>query len=141
MITEERDRLKDVIKELKEHKDLEGGSGLVSGTIFQVRDTEIHMLAVLLRPFCILIQLSCGQELEISLVKKENYVRQLENSLSEIKESNSRQHNEIMLLNERLTNEGRRVKMLEREGDRLRSEISLLESKVCVQGKCTLRAG
>ncbi|XP_047950653.1 mitotic spindle checkpoint protein MAD1 [Salvia hispanica] len=104
LITEERDRLKDVIKELKEHKDLEGGSGLVSGTIFQ--------------------------ELEISLVKKENYVRQLENSLSEIKESNSRQHNEIMLLNERLTNEGRRVKMLEREGDRLRSEISLLESKL-----------
>ncbi|XP_042061782.1 mitotic spindle checkpoint protein MAD1-like [Salvia splendens] len=104
LITEERDRLKDVIKELKEHKDLEGGSGLVSGTIFQ--------------------------ELEISLDKKENYVRQLENSLSEIKESNSRQHNEIMLLNERLTNEGRRVKMLEREGDRLRSEISLLESKL-----------
>ncbi|XP_042066839.1 mitotic spindle checkpoint protein MAD1-like [Salvia splendens] len=104
LITEERDRLKDVIKELKEHKDLEGGSGLVSGTIFQ--------------------------ELEISLDKKENYVRQLENSLSEIKESNSRQHNEIMLLNERLTNEARRVKMLEREGDRLRSEISLLESKL-----------
>ncbi|KAL1564877.1 coiled-coil domain-containing protein mad1, variant 2 [Salvia divinorum] len=104
LITEERNRLKDVIKELKEHKDLEGGSGLVSGTIFQ--------------------------ELEISLDKKENYVRQLENSLSEIKESNSRQHNEIMLLNERLTNEARRVKMLEREGDRLRSEISLLESKL-----------
>ncbi|XP_057785397.1 mitotic spindle checkpoint protein MAD1 isoform X2 [Salvia miltiorrhiza] len=104
LITEERDRLKDVVKELKEQKNLEGGSGLVSGTIFH--------------------------ELEISLDKKENYVKQLENSLSEIKESNSRQHNEIMLLNERLTNEARRVKMLEREGDRLRSEISLLESKL-----------
>lgn len=104
LITEERDRLKDVVKELKEHKNLEGGNGLVSGTIFQ--------------------------ELETSLDKKENYVRQLENSLSEIKEINGRQHNEITLLNERLTNEGRRVKMLEREADRLRSEISLLESKL-----------
>ncbi|KAH6825923.1 mitotic checkpoint family protein [Perilla frutescens var. hirtella] len=104
LTTEERDRLKDVVKELNDHKKLEGGTGLVSGTIFQ--------------------------ELEISLDKKENYVRQLENSLSEIKEINSRQHNEIKLLNERLTNEARRVKMLEREGDRLRSEISLLESKL-----------
>lgn len=104
LITEERDRLKDVVKELKEHKNLEGGNGLVSGTIFH--------------------------ELETSLDKKENYVRQLENSLSEIKEINGRQHNEITLLNERLTNEGRRVKMLEREADRLRSEISLLESKL-----------
>lgn len=52
-----------------------------------------------------------------------------------MKEVNTRQHKEILLLNERLTNEARRVKMLEREGDRLRSDISLLESKVCVQGK------
>ncbi|KAI3445547.1 hypothetical protein Pfo_002212 [Paulownia fortunei] len=104
LITEERDRLKNVVKELKERTNLEGGTELVSGTIVQ--------------------------ELEASLAKKENYVRELENSLLEKKEINSHQHNEIKLLNERLTNEARRVKMLEREGDRLRSEISLLESKL-----------
>ncbi|KAL2254268.1 UNVERIFIED_CONTAM: Mitotic spindle checkpoint protein MAD1 [Sesamum indicum] len=104
LITEERDRLKNVLKELKERTSLEGGTESVSGTIVQ--------------------------ELEASLAKKENYVTELENSLLEKKEINSRQQNEIMLLNERLANEARRVKMLEREGDRLRSEISLLESKL-----------
>ncbi|KAL7119728.1 hypothetical protein ACP275_02G079900 [Erythranthe tilingii] len=104
LITEERDRLQNLVKELKERKNFEGGTELASGTIVQ--------------------------ELEASLAKKENYVRELENSLSEQKEINSRQHNEIKSLNERLTNEARRLKMLEREGDRLRSEISLLESKL-----------
>ncbi|KAK4402029.1 Mitotic spindle checkpoint protein MAD1 [Sesamum angolense] len=104
LITEERDRLKDVVKELKERTNLDGGTESVSGTIVQ--------------------------ELEASLAKKENYVTELENSLLEKKEINSRQQNEIKLLNERLANEARRVKMLEREGDRLRSEISLLESKL-----------
>ncbi|KAL7157459.1 hypothetical protein ABFS83_02G078500 [Erythranthe nasuta] len=104
LITEERDSLQNLVKELKERKNVEGGTELASGTIVQ--------------------------ELEASLAKKENYVRELENSLSEQKEINSRQHNEIKLLNERLTNEARRLKMLERDGDRLRSEISLLESKL-----------
>ncbi|PIN23581.1 Mitotic checkpoint protein MAD1 [Handroanthus impetiginosus] len=104
LITEERDCLKNVVKELKERSNLEGGTEVVSGTIVQ--------------------------ELEASLAKKENYVRELESSLLEKRETSSRQHNEIKLLNERLTNEARRIKMLERESDRLRSEISLLESKL-----------
>lgn len=82
--------------------------------------------------FSVVINLACWQAFETSLAKKENYIRELESSLFEQKEINCRQHNEIQLLNERITNEARRVKMLEREGDRLRSEISLLESKVCV---------
>ncbi|KAL8487258.1 hypothetical protein ACS0TY_023798 [Phlomoides rotata] len=104
MITEERDRLQNVVKELKERRNLDGDTGLVSGTIIQ--------------------------ELETSLDKKEIYVKELESSLSELKGINSLQRNELNLLNERLTNEARRVKMLEREGDRLRSDISLLESKL-----------
>ncbi|PWA49447.1 mitotic checkpoint family protein [Artemisia annua] len=43
---------------------------------------------------------------------------------------NARQHNEIKLLNERLNSESRRIKSLEREDDRLRSEIAILESKL-----------
>lgn len=72
-----------------------------------------------------------GQELESSLVKRDARVTELENNLCEQKEVNSRQYNEIKLLTERLSNEARRIKSLEREGDRLRSEISILESKVC----------
>lgn len=72
-----------------------------------------------------------GQELESSLVKRDARVTELENNLCEQKEVNSRQYNEIKLLTERLNNEARRFKSLEREGDRLRSEISILESKVC----------
>lgn len=45
-------------------------------------------------------------------------------------EINNRQREEIKLLGEKLNNEARRIKSLERESDRLRSEISLLESKV-----------
>lgn len=70
------------------------------------------------------------QELESSLVKKECYIKELETSLSEQKEANNRQYEEVKLLNERLNNEAKRIKSLERENDRLRSEIALLESKV-----------
>lgn len=70
------------------------------------------------------------QELESSLAKKESCIKELERSLHEQKEINDRQHNEIKLLHDRLNNEARRIKSLERESDRLRSEISLLESKV-----------
>lgn len=45
-------------------------------------------------------------------------------------EMNNHQREEIKLLGEKLNNEARRIKSLERESDRLRSEISLLESKV-----------
>lgn len=70
------------------------------------------------------------QELESSLAKKESCIKGLESSLLEQKKVNTRQSEEIKLLNERLNNEARRIKSLERESDRLRSEISLLESKV-----------
>ena len=61
---------------------------------------------------------------------KEDYIRKLESSILEQKEINARQHNEIKVLNERLNSESRRIKSLEREDDRLRSEIAILESKV-----------
>ena len=70
------------------------------------------------------------QEVESSLAKKEGYIKELETSISEQREATHRQHEEVKLLNERLNNEARRIKSLERENDRLRSEISLLESKV-----------
>lgn len=80
---------------------------------------------------CLLLGLQ-WQELESSLTKKEQYIKELECNLFEQKEINSRQHGEIKLLNEKLNSEARRIKSLEREGDRLRSEIALLESKVCL---------
>jgi mitotic spindle assembly checkpoint protein MAD1 len=68
------------------------------------------------------------QELESSLVKKELCIKELESSFHVQKEVNTRQYEEIKLLNERLNNEARRIKSLEREGDWLRSKVSLLES-------------
>lgn len=70
------------------------------------------------------------QELESSLAKKESYIKELESDLHHQKEVNDHQHNEVKLLHDRLNNEARRIKSLERESDRLRSEISLLELKV-----------
>ncbi|OVA05803.1 Spindle assembly checkpoint component Mad1 [Macleaya cordata] len=103
-VSEERDRLRKDAIELKKQKNVEAESETENGTI-------IH-------------------ELEASLAKKESSIRELESKLSEQKEVISRQHDEIKVLNERLHNEARRIKSLEREGDRLRSEISLLESKL-----------
>ncbi|KAM7251520.1 hypothetical protein ACFE04_023403 [Oxalis oulophora] len=103
MVTEERDTLKKAVNELKNPgtDKLQNEPG--SGTIV---------------------------ELESSLEKKEGYIKELESKLREQNEVNSRQHDQIQLLNERLNNEARRIKSLERESDRLRSEISLLESKL-----------
>ncbi|ERM99746.1 hypothetical protein AMTR_s00099p00119010 [Amborella trichopoda] len=70
------------------------------------------------------------KELELSLAEKEHMVSELEHSFCEQKEVIGNQHREIELLSERLNNEARRIKSLEREGYRLRSEISLLESKL-----------
>ncbi|KAA8545413.1 hypothetical protein F0562_020197 [Nyssa sinensis] len=103
-VTEERDRLKYAVNELKKHNNVEVAGEMVNGTLVQ--------------------------ELESSLAKKECCIKELESNLCELKEVNCRQHNEIKLLTERLNNEARRIKSLEREGDRLRSEISLLESKL-----------
>lgn len=104
LVTEERDQLRNAINELKKQKNVEAGDETKNGTLLQ--------------------------EFELSLAKKENCIKELENNLCEQKEVNNRRLNEIKLLNEKLNNEARRIKSLEREGDRLRSEISLLESKL-----------
>ncbi|CAA2933888.1 mitotic spindle checkpoint MAD1 [Olea europaea subsp. europaea] len=100
-LTEER---KHAVDEMKGCKSLDGGKELVSGTI--------------------------AQQLESSLAKKDSFIRELESNLSEQRETNRHQLDEIKLLSERLNNEAKRIKMLEREGDRLRSEIAILESKL-----------
>ncbi|KAJ0513900.1 putative spindle assembly checkpoint component Mad1 [Helianthus annuus] len=101
--TEERDRLKIVVDQLKQQKTVEAGGAMTDGTV---------------------------KELEASLAMKEDLIKQLESSIQEQKDVNTRQHSEIKLLNERLSNESRRIKSLEREDDRLRSEIAILESKL-----------
>ncbi|KAH0728479.1 hypothetical protein KY284_004344 [Solanum tuberosum] len=103
-VMEETDRLKNVIEDFRKQKSVESGQEVVSGAILQ--------------------------ELETSLAKKENCIKELESYLSEQKEVNIRQLNEIKFLNEKLNNEARRIKSLEREGDGLRSQIALLESKL-----------
>ncbi|GAU44668.1 hypothetical protein TSUD_204480, partial [Trifolium subterraneum] len=70
------------------------------------------------------------QELESSLMKKDDCIKELESTLQELRVVNNRQHEEIKILNEKLHNEARRIKSLERESDRFRSEISLLEAKL-----------
>ncbi|KAL1334405.1 hypothetical protein HN51_063326 [Arachis hypogaea] len=70
------------------------------------------------------------QDLESSLAKKDDCIKELESALHEQRAVNNRQHEEIKLLNEKLHNELKRIKSLERESDRLRSEISLLEAKL-----------
>jgi len=70
------------------------------------------------------------QEPESSLMKKDDCIKDLESTLHEQRMVNNRQLDEMKLLNEKLHGEARRVKSLERESDRLRSEISLLEAKV-----------
>ncbi|CDO97655.1 unnamed protein product [Coffea canephora] len=101
---EEKDRLKNMFNELKREKHAQGGPEVASGALVQ--------------------------ELEASIAKKENYIKELESNLHEQNLINIHQQNEIKLLSERLTDEARRIKSLEREGDRLRSELALLESKL-----------
>ncbi|PNT42680.3 hypothetical protein POPTR_004G228900v4 [Populus trichocarpa] len=103
MVTEERDRLKNVVNELKRPKDNRRGDATASGVL---------------------------QELESSLANKVFCIQELENNLHAQKEVNNRQLEEIKTLNDMLNNEARRIKSLERESDRLRAEISLLESKL-----------
>nr|DAD38862.1 TPA_asm: hypothetical protein HUJ06_013184 [Nelumbo nucifera] len=101
-VSEERDRLKKEVVAMK--KNVEAESEMTSETVIQ--------------------------ELESLLSKKEYSIKELESNLNEQKEVINHQHDEIKLLTEKLNNEARRIKSLEREGDRLRSEISLLESKL-----------
>ncbi|XP_024023564.1 mitotic spindle checkpoint protein MAD1 isoform X1 [Morus notabilis] len=106
MVTDERDNLRNIVNELKKSNSGEAGNQEASGT-----GTLI-------------------QGLESCIEKKECYIKELETSLSVQKEANNCQYEEVKLLNERLNNEAKRIKSLERENDRLRSEISLLESKL-----------
>ncbi|XP_043722124.1 mitotic spindle checkpoint protein MAD1 isoform X2 [Telopea speciosissima] len=101
-VSEERERLRKDAYALKKHAEAEGGSA--NGTPMQ--------------------------ELESSLAKKEQAIQELERELNEQKETINCQHNEIKLLTERLSDETRKIKSLEREGDRFRSEIAILESKL-----------
>ncbi|XP_010529945.1 PREDICTED: mitotic spindle checkpoint protein MAD1 [Tarenaya hassleriana] len=104
MVNEEKEQLKTVMNELKKPNSEGAVSGAANGTLIQ--------------------------DLESSLAKKESYIKDLEKELSELKDVNHRQREEIELLNEKLVNEARKIKSLERESDRLRSEIALLESKL-----------
>jgi mitotic spindle assembly checkpoint protein MAD1 len=52
------------------------------------------------------------QELESSLVKKKLCIKELESSFHVQKKVNTRQYEEIKLLNERLNNEARRIKVI-----------------------------
>lgn len=69
-------------------------------------------------------------DLETLLEDKEHTIRELERNLCQQREVINRQHDEIKGLNENFRIEAKNVKSLERENDRLRSEISLLELKL-----------
>lgn len=70
------------------------------------------------------------KDLESSLFERDRTIRDLESSLLEQREVMNHRCDELKIMNEKLSIEARRVKSLEREGDRLRAEISLLESKL-----------
>ncbi|KAK4766373.1 hypothetical protein SAY87_008015 [Trapa incisa] len=104
MITDERDRLKQLLEDSNCMKSDVAGSGISDGKLLQ--------------------------ELQLSLANKECYIKELESTVQMKQEMNNRQREEIKLLGEKLNDEARKIKSLERESDRLRSEISLLESKL-----------
>jgi mitotic spindle assembly checkpoint protein MAD1 len=70
------------------------------------------------------------QNTDSDLSKMEKLVRELESTVHEQKEVLSHKHAELNIMNERLSLETRKVNSLEREGDQLRSQVALLESKV-----------
>ncbi|KFK26618.1 hypothetical protein AALP_AA8G272100 [Arabis alpina] len=104
LVTEEKEQLKAVVSEFRKSNSGGSMSGATDGALVQ--------------------------GLQTSLAKKENYLKDLEKDLSQLKDVNNRQRNEIELLNEKLVTEARKIKSLERDSDRLHSEISLLESKL-----------
>ncbi|CAL4960176.1 unnamed protein product [Urochloa decumbens] len=60
----------------------------------------------------------------------EKMIRELESAIHEQKELVSHKDSELNIMNERLNLEAKKVKSLEREGDQLRSQVALLESKL-----------
>ncbi|KAM3334172.1 hypothetical protein ACQJBY_028922 [Aegilops geniculata] len=71
-----------------------------------------------------------SKKMESDLSQMEKVVRELETTLHEQRELISQQHAELNLMNEKLSIEARKAKSLEREGDQLRSQVALLESKL-----------
>ncbi|CAH8355932.1 unnamed protein product [Eruca vesicaria subsp. sativa] len=104
LVTEEKEQLKAVVSGLRKSNSDGPESATTDGTL--------------------------AQSFESSLATKENYLKELEKGLSQLKDVNNRQRDEIEHLNDKLVSEARRMKSLERDSDRLRSEISLLESKL-----------
>lgn len=104
LVTEEKEQLKAVVSELRKSNSDGPVSATTDGTL--------------------------AQSFESSLAERENYIKELEKELSQLKDVNNRQRDEIEHLNDKLVSEARRMKSLERDSDRLRSEISLLESKL-----------
>ncbi|XP_020598023.1 mitotic spindle checkpoint protein MAD1 [Phalaenopsis equestris] len=100
-VSEECEKLKKDVVSLSEHK-----SGLSSSG--QTTETD----------------------LEIVIEHKEHIIGGLESNIFQLREIINRQHDEMKHLNEDLNVETKKVKALERESDRLRSEICLLESKL-----------
>ncbi|CAO2829863.1 unnamed protein product [Amaranthus hypochondriacus] len=103
-VIEERDQLRTVFNEMNQQSNAEPGN----------EAARINLV----------------QGTESSLSQKDSYIKELESNLIEQKAANDRHFNEIRMLNEKLNSEARRIKSLEREGDQLRSEIALLESKL-----------
>ncbi|KAJ1286474.1 hypothetical protein BS78_03G354700 [Paspalum vaginatum] len=60
----------------------------------------------------------------------EKMIRELESTIQEQKELINHKDTELNIMNERLSLEARKSKSLEREGDQLRSQVALLESKL-----------
>ncbi|KAF8095635.1 hypothetical protein N665_0328s0014 [Sinapis alba] len=104
LVTEEKEQLEAVVSKLRKSNSDGPVSATTDGTL--------------------------AQSFESSLAKKEKYLKELEKELSQLKDVNNRQRDEIEHLNDKLVSEARRMKSLERDSDRLRSEISLLESKL-----------
>ncbi|KAK1668689.1 hypothetical protein QYE76_056848 [Lolium multiflorum] len=70
------------------------------------------------------------KKMEPDLSHMEKVVRELESSLHEQRTLISQKNAELNLKNEKLSIEARKTKSLEREGDQLRSQVALLESKL-----------
>ncbi|XP_062181681.1 mitotic spindle checkpoint protein MAD1-like [Phragmites australis] len=70
------------------------------------------------------------KNMDSDLSGMEKIIRELESTIHDQKELISQKHAELDIMNERLSLEARKVKSLEREGDQLRSQVALLESKL-----------
>ncbi|GMP34309.1 hypothetical protein CsSME_00007227 [Camellia sinensis var. sinensis] len=88
-VTEERDQLKNVIDELKKHKNVEAEGDIVNGALFQV--VQLHFYFTCSSTFSLIVFVLVldlqGQGLESCLAKKEYCLKELESNLCGQKES------------------------------------------------------